>query len=779
MSLASVVLSLSLVGVSASPNGYPTLTVPEALGVNIHFTRPRAGEMDMLAAGGFRVVRMDLSWAGTEREKGKYDFSAFDHLMESLKPHGIRALFILDYSNRLYDGGLSPHSPEGRQAFARWAAAAVEHFRGQGILWEMYNEPNIGFWKPKPEPEKFVLLALETAKAIRAVAPEELHFGPATSQIDLPFLEKCFESGLLEYWSAVSVHPYRQKGPETAADEYRRLRMLIAKYAPRGKTIPILSGEWGYSAAWNHFDEQSQGKMLPRQWLVNLSNDVPLSIWYDWHDDGTDAKEPEHHFGTVQHKYFADRKPVYDPKPAYLAAQALTKSLDGFAFNKRLTLASDNDYLLLFTRGSDSRLAAWTTAEPHAAVLPASPGAFGVTDYLGKPLPDATADAQGLRLNLTDTPQYLVPRAANKLLAVAAAWQRAPLDVIQPATPKASLALALRNPLAEPITVVRGGRPTVIQPGATLQAATAFNITRNNEPQPVRFTLQLQGLPALAQQTVAIATNPLQLELGPPANNQIGVRVGNPSGEALNATLQLVDCTGVQPTTGKAALTLAAGETEKIALFDLKPGVVPEYRAGVELVGSQGDVLMKLASARFLQVDDFAKYAGQQPMTAYKLSHDGDQKTRCETTLAAAAAPTAPPLPLGMPVKITFDFGEGWKFIRLAPQVASLRPITGQPAAFSVWVYSDGCGARARLRFRDASGQYFQPSGEALKWRGWKQIRMPMDGSNSGHWAGANDGKVHYPIQWDTLILVDGNRHPMHGELYFASPTLEYSAGSK
>ena len=74
---------------------------------------------------------------------------------------------------------------------------------------------------------------------------------------------------------------------------------MIDRYAPQGKKLPIISGEWGYSSAWNKHDETRQGKMLPRQWLVNLAQDVPLSIWYDWHDDGQDAKEPEHHFGTV------------------------------------------------------------------------------------------------------------------------------------------------------------------------------------------------------------------------------------------------------------------------------------------------------------------------------------------------------------------------------------------------------------------------------------------------------------------------------------------------
>jgi polysaccharide biosynthesis protein PslG len=213
----------------------------------------------------------------------------------------------------------------------------VQHFRGQGILWEMYNEPNIGFWKPKPNVEHYVKLALEVGRAVRAVAPDEKYIGPGTSQIDMTFLEACFRGGLLEYWCGVSVHPYRQKGPETAAAEYAALRRLIDRYAP-GKTIPILSGEWGYSAAWKNYDETIQGKMLPRQWLVNLANDVPISIWYDWHDDGTDPKEAEHHFGTVSNAYHAGRAPVYDPKPAYRAAKTLTTLLSGFKLNKPLAV---------------------------------------------------------------------------------------------------------------------------------------------------------------------------------------------------------------------------------------------------------------------------------------------------------------------------------------------------------------------------------------------------------------------------------------------------------
>jgi hypothetical protein len=333
----------------------------DGAGVNIHFTDPRPGEMEMIAAAGFKWVRMDFHWASIEKEKGVYDFSAYQRLLAALKPYGIRALFILDYTNKFYDDDLPPHTDAGRQAFGRFAAAAVQHFKGNGILWEMWNEPNIKqFWKPAPNPADYSKLAIGVGKAIRAAAPGERYIGPATSRIDMPFIEACFKAGLLNYWDAVSVHPYRRFDPESTAEEYSKLRAAIARYAPKGKTIPIYSGEWGYSDISTGLSIDLQGKYLARQWLHNIACGVPLSIWYDWHDDGADAKEREHHFGTVSFPYYEGRVPVYDPKPAYNAARRLTSELVGYRFVRRVKVGGADDYVLEFARGRRKKLASWT-----------------------------------------------------------------------------------------------------------------------------------------------------------------------------------------------------------------------------------------------------------------------------------------------------------------------------------------------------------------------------------------------------------------------------------
>jgi hypothetical protein len=356
----------------------PDAVIPEGVGVNIHFTRGHEQDLDMIAAAGFKFVRMDFGWSGTERKKGEYDWTAYDELTANLEKRGIRALYILDYSNPLYEETVvsknpitgaeqkstaSPQHPESVAAFAKWAAAAAQHLKNRRIIWEIWNEPNISFWKPKPDVQQYTLLALATCKAIRQVDPGAVIVGPATSEVPMAFLEAFFKSGVLEYLDAVTVHPYRnyRKPPESAAEDYEKLRALIERFAPspEKKSLPILSGEWGYATHTKGISLETQAAFIARQQLANLLAGVPLSIWYDWKNDGTDPGEREHNFGTVTH----DLK----PKPAYRAIQTLTRELSGFRIDRRIRTERPEDYLLICRNtAGDQRLVAWTLGEPHA-----------------------------------------------------------------------------------------------------------------------------------------------------------------------------------------------------------------------------------------------------------------------------------------------------------------------------------------------------------------------------------------------------------------------------
>lgn len=400
-----------------------TSAIPEGLGVNIHFTDPKPGEIKLIADAGFRLVRMDLKWDVTERERGRYDFTEYDRLMKALDEYRIRALFILDYGNPLYDHGAPPLTEETQQAFAHWAAAAARHFSNRGIIWEIYNEPNNSmFWAPRPNVNEYIKLALAVGRAFRSEAPNEKLIGPAVSEIDLSFLEACFKRGLLDYWSAVSIHPYRQTDPETAALEYCRLRKLIQRYRTRNgsdgdssansgssdREIPIISGEWGYSSAWRGMTEEKQAGRLAREMLTNVANGISISIWYDWRDDGSDPSDPEHHFGLVRNAYHAGRDQAYEPKPAYRAAKTFSDYFNGYVYEQRLPVGRDDDYVLAFRKSGDRRYAAWTTsATPHRIDIAMDTSKFKIIRHTGERAGPVSSGPIGLSIEVSAQPVYL------------------------------------------------------------------------------------------------------------------------------------------------------------------------------------------------------------------------------------------------------------------------------------------------------------------------------------------------------------------------------------
>lgn len=728
----------------------PELTIPGAQGVNIHFTDPKPGEMKMLADAGFKWVRMDFAWGGIEREKGKYDFSACDRLLENLKPHDIRAIFILDYANSLYDNGLSPHTDESRAAMAAFATAAVTHFKGRGIVWEMWNEPNIKqFWKPTPSADDYAKLALAIGKAIRAAAPDELYVGPATSTIDLKFLETCFKAGCLNYWDAVSVHPYRQKDPETASEECRKLRLLIAEYAPKDKKIPILSGEWGYSSAWKNFDEEKQAQFLPREFLVNLYNEIPISIWYDWHDDGVDPKEGEHHFGTVHNAYTKDAENAYDPKRAYVAMKMLSQTLSGFQYNKRLVMDKQEDWVLLFNKGDDLRLAVWTTSNtPHDIFIPAAKGStFDIVSADGSRKGKWTVPTTAIVVRAADSVQFLIPHGADSVLNAAADWERSPLEVV------------------------------ITAPKLELVVNEIGYIERGDEMENRPFSLKVEGNDPFKQQTTIIIANPLRFIPLAITGDSLWFEVQNPTGEAFEGEIMVRRYIGLKHSGFHfTPVILKSGEKSKLIDSSLKKS---DSAYSIEFLVCRErmhdvitQIVKKSTDASFLAIEEAMGKDDAELKKGFELHADGDSKVHSTQTVTFEKPPSPVPTGGSAAIKLSYTFDAGWKFLELQPSAAPARKIAGEPKALALWLYGDNSNHALRLRFIDSIGQTFQATGPSIDFKGWKYLTIPMTGEDLTHW-GKGDGQIHYPIHWDSLLLLDNtSREKSSGEIWVTGMTL-------
>ncbi len=461
------------------PGGWmlPEPIVPEPWGVNIHFTRPSPQEMASLADLGVRFVRMDLFWHEVERERGQYDFSAYDALVQTMTEHGIRLILILDYGNDLYGGGDAAHAtPEGRAAFARFAARAAAHYRDAGIIWEIWNEPNLDkFWHGTPDAQAYAAVAAEVIAAIRRVDPTAWVVGPATSGFPWDYLEALGEAGVLGRLDAVTVHPYRFGPPESAWADYVRLRRMLWQLDER-RDLPIISSEWGYASVEGGLSEVEQAAYLTRQWLFHFTVDVPLSIWYDWRNDGDDPRDMEHNFGMVRSDL--------DPKVAYEAARGLIAELGGYRYLRRIPLGQEEDYLLLFRRGEALALALWTTGEAHEVMLPL-------------PCPQVEAvGMEGERRLLTPEGSAFVVRAEGRPLLFhlceeerAATWGMwSPERTLLPAEVgrEGRVLIEVENPFYEPVdgyftlTVgdeVLGEAEVQVPPGEQVKVSLPFTLT--------------------------------------------------------------------------------------------------------------------------------------------------------------------------------------------------------------------------------------------------------------------------------------------------------------
>jgi len=84
--------------------------------------------------------------------------------------------------------------------------------------------------------------------------------------------------------------------------------------------------------------------------------------------------------------------------------------LKGFRYEQRLNTGSDEDYVLVFAKGGERRMAAWTTsATKHNTTFAASSDTFTITKRAGGAGGQVTARDGKIAVELSAAPIYLVP----------------------------------------------------------------------------------------------------------------------------------------------------------------------------------------------------------------------------------------------------------------------------------------------------------------------------------------------------------------------------------
>ncbi len=351
--------------------------IPDAIGVMVHDTSD--ANLDRAANAGFKIIRLDLTWYAVEQTKGTYDWSEYDAIAGRLKARGLRPLFILNFNNPNY-GAVAEmdgiDTPEERNGFTAFAVAAVKRYQDTlNPLWEIYNEPNRPTFWTDPSAQEYVNLVKVVVPAMRTASPNLFIMGPGLGhapaldgtdtqiKVDFGYLESTFAYGLLDYVDAVSIHPYPDGEPELAIGVYEDVRWLMNMY---GQRRPIVSSEWGYSSeAQGSNTPQGHANFLTRMYLVNLSQEV-VSVGYKLEAGSPDPTADLYERGF---SWFQDDGSA---KPVYAQVQAMSTALSGLSFVKRLP-SDEGDYVLEFSNGTKTVVAAWTTRLPHSVTVDGRP----------------------------------------------------------------------------------------------------------------------------------------------------------------------------------------------------------------------------------------------------------------------------------------------------------------------------------------------------------------------------------------------------------------------
>lgn len=221
-----------------------------------------------------QVSRNSLLWHRVEPRRGARDWSVPDAVVDGLVEAGIRPLLVVYGSPSWANGvgeqvaGNEMYVPEREAAFRAWLTryrefvrAAAARYRGKVVHWELWNEPNEGwFWKPRPSPERYARFYREMRRAILEVNPGAqvavggLPGADGSVNITAPeFLRRLRELRLRP--DIVALHPYTSDSlaPETQRpyeNDFVDIEHVYQEARRGNPNVELWLTEWGWSTGY-------------------------------------------------------------------------------------------------------------------------------------------------------------------------------------------------------------------------------------------------------------------------------------------------------------------------------------------------------------------------------------------------------------------------------------------------------------------------------------------------------------------------------------------------
>ena len=265
-------------------------------------------------ASGVDLIRQTFDWSQVELARGRYDFSWYDRLMESLARRRLRVLPILfnaprfrsSTPRRLRRGALVPRRP---REMGQFAARVVRRYGPRGSFWrahpdvprvpirswQIWNEPNLRvYWPTGPSARQYTRLLSTTAAAIRrvdrraeivtAAIPDSRHGVPLAR-----FVAGMYGAGAARAFDTLGVSAYASGAPGVSA-LVGRARRLMNRHGDRRGKLWVAEFGWATGGPRSRFrvsrEAQARHVSTVLRSLYRRRRALQLRgvIYYNWRD---------------------------------------------------------------------------------------------------------------------------------------------------------------------------------------------------------------------------------------------------------------------------------------------------------------------------------------------------------------------------------------------------------------------------------------------------------------------------------------------------------------
>lgn len=330
---------------------------------------------------GFKWIRIGqyenssdwTSWDWVEQKRGVFAVPPqVDDYVDSLVDNGVEIQVQLLYGNPMYTSPAGklpdvsvpepgsfhnadrslysvfwpPKTPEQIAAFDRYVKWMIQHFRGRIHYWALWNEQDIDYWNPGPNPEEYGRLLKSFVQVVHQTDPgaKVIYGGQSDPVRDFTqrALDTCQCAPEIDVYAYHTYPGYGQNlNPESMdagaylSESPAQLRDLVRNYPGIRREIPFFDDEFNSIPSWQGSDESVQAKYVPRGLIYNLAAGVKTFTWLL--AAGADGNEYDD-FGIIHGMTGHDTD--FTPRPVFSALQNANALFSDTKFDPSIEIAS-------------------------------------------------------------------------------------------------------------------------------------------------------------------------------------------------------------------------------------------------------------------------------------------------------------------------------------------------------------------------------------------------------------------------------------------------------